>query len=234
MQYKNPYIELCIEGSPSVFKGLTIAEKETLDQHHSVAVYRKSERVISEGEKPKGLYCLVSGKAKLFKVGVGGREQIIRLLRPHSFFCYRALYSESHFPFSVTAIESSAIIIMEKQHISTVLRRNNEMAVRFIKLLTEELAFASNRIISLTQKHVRGRIAETVLLLRDVYGLDADGLTIKASLSRDDIAHMSNMTTSNAIRILSDFASEGLIYLEGKRILITDLRKLSAVSESGE
>jgi CRP-like cAMP-binding protein len=187
-----------------------------------------------EGDKPRGLFCLVSGKAKLFKVGVGGREQIIRMLRPHSFFCYRSLYSESHYPFSVTTIESSDVVILDKQYISAIVRQNNDMAVRFIKLLTEELAFASNRLISLTQKHVRGRIAESILLLRDVYGLETDGQTIRIQLPREDIAHLSNMTTSNAIRILSDFASEGMISLQGKRILIRDIRRLETVSESGE
>ena len=234
MQYKDPYIELCIEESPSVFKGLTQADKETLDEHHHFAVLKKGESIIKEGDRPKGLFCLVSGKAKIFKVGVGRREQIIRMLRPHSFFCYRSLYSDSHYPFSVTALENAIVVIFEKQTISGLVRKNSDLAVRFIKLLTEELAFTNNRLISLTQKHVRGRIAESILLLREVYGLDADGRTLKVLLSREDVAHLSNMTTSNAIRILSDFASEGMITLEGRRMIILDLRRLENVSGSGE
>ncbi len=234
MQYKDPYIELCIEGSPSVFKNITQAEKEALDQHHQYAVIKKGEFIIKEGEKPKGLFCLVSGKAKIFKVGVGGRAQIIRMLRPHSFFCYRSLYSDSHYPFTVTALENAVVVIFEKQSLSAIVRKNPDLGVRFIKLLTEELAFSNNRLISLTQKHVRGRIAESILMLRDIYGLDTDGRTIKVLLSREDIAHLSNMTTSNAIRILSDFGKEGMISLEGRRMAIEDLRRLESVSESGE
>ena len=234
MLYKDPYIELCIEESPSVFKGLTQSDKEVLDQHHQYAVLKKGEAFIREGERPKGLFCLVSGKAKIFKVGVGGREQIIRMLRPHSFFCYRSLYSDSYYPFSVSALENAVVVTFEKQTISGLVRKNSELAVRFIKLLTEELAFTNNRLISLTQKHVRGRIAESILLLRDIYGLDADGRSLKVFLSREDVAHLSNMTTSNAIRILSDFASEGIIMLEGRRMTILDFRRLENVSESGE
>lgn len=234
MQYKDPYLEICIDGSPSIFKGLTQSDKEVLDQHHSIAVFRKGEMIIREGEKPKGLFCLVSGKAKIFKVGVGSREQIIRMLRPHSFFCFRSLYSDSHFPFSVSALENSVVVILEKQSISGLVRRNADLAVRFIKLVTEELAFSNNRLISLTQKHVRGRIAESLLLLRDVYGLDTDGRTLKVLLSRDDIAHLSNMTTSNAIRILSDFSREGIITIEGRKIIIQDFKYLETINESGE
>jgi CRP-like cAMP-binding protein len=233
MQYQNPYVELCIEGNPSIFKGLTQAEREALDQHHLVSVFKKGEAIIRNGEKPKGIICLVSGRAKICKIGVGGREQIIRMLRPQSFFCYRSLYSDSYYPFTVTSLESSAVVILERQCVSGIVRRNADLAVRFIKLLTEELAFANNRLISLTQKHVRGRIAESLLLLREVYGLEADGRTLKVLLSREDIAHLSNMTTSNAIRILSDLSSEGVIELEGRKITLLDFRKLEILSESG-
>jgi CRP/FNR family transcriptional regulator, polysaccharide utilization system transcription regulator len=234
MQYRNPYIELCIEGPSSIFKGLSQSEKESIEMHHSVALFRKSETIIREGGKPKGLYCIVSGKAKISKTGVGGREQILRMLRPESFISYRSLYSDSHFPFNVTAVESSAVVIFEKQCMSGIIKHNAELGLRFIKVLTEELTFSNNRIISLTQKHVRGRVAESLLILRDAYGTEADGRTLRVLLSREDIAHMSNMTTSNAIRILSDFASESLIELEGRKIMIIDEENLQTVSESGE
>ncbi len=234
MQYRNPYIELCIEGSSSIFKGLSHDEKESIDLHHTVALFSRGETIIREGEKPKGLVCIASGKAKVSKVGVGGREQIIRMLRPQSFFSYRSLYSDSHFPFNVVAVENSAVVIFEKHCMSDILKHNAELAIKFIKMLTEELAFSNNRLISLTQKHVRGRVAESLLILRDAYGTEADGQTIRVMLSREDIAHMSNMTTSNAIRILSDFSSEKLINLEGRKIMILEGESLQKVSESGE
>jgi CRP-like cAMP-binding protein len=103
-----------------------------------------------------------------------------------------------------------------------------------MKVISEDLINSYDRIISLTQKHVRGRLAESILLLRDTYGLDADGRTIRVQLSREDIAHLSNMTTSNAIRTLSNLATERIIDINGRKIIILNIQKLEEISESGQ
>lgn len=234
MQYRNPYVEMCIEGSSSIFKGLSQNEKESINSHHVVALYPKGETIVKKGEKPKGLYCIASGKAKMAGDGVGGREQIVCMLKPQNIFSYRTLYSDSHFPFNVVAVENSAVVIIEKHCILNIVKHNAEIALKFIRILTEDLISSGTRLVSLTQKHVRGRLAESLLILRDIYGTETDDQTLRVILSREDIAHMSNMTTSNAIRILSDFASEKLIGLEGKKIIILDFEGLRTVSESGE
>jgi CRP-like cAMP-binding protein len=234
MQYKDPYIELCIEGASSVFRGLSQADKEVLDQHHVVVNLRKGETIISEGTKPKGLICLVSGKAKLFMVGAGNREQILKMLRPHSYLAYRSLFSDVSFPFDAVAIEESAVVILEKHTMSRILRQNSELAIRFLKIISDDLLFADKRLISLTQKHVRGRLAESILLLRETYGTEADGRTLRVLLSREDLAHLSSMTTSNAIRTLSVLVSENILDIEGRKIVILNLSKLEAISDSGQ
>ena len=79
MKYKNPYIEFCLDGPHSIFKSLSQKEKETIVQYHTYAQYRKGELLLKEGEKPHGLICLTSGKVKIFKEGVGGRNQEVVL-----------------------------------------------------------------------------------------------------------------------------------------------------------
>jgi CRP-like cAMP-binding protein len=234
MQYRNPYIELCIEGASSIFKGLSQAEKEILDHHHTYLNYRKGNLLISEGEKPRGFAILVSGKAKLFKTGAGGREQIIKLLRPQSVIIYRSLFGDNPYPFSSEAFEESTVVTIEKTPLLKILKLNTELAVRFMKLMADELIYTNNRLISLTQKHVRGRMAESLLLLRDTYGLEADGKTMRVMLPREDFAHLSNMTTSNAIRTLSNFAAEKIIDIERRKIMIRNPLKLEEISESGQ
>jgi CRP-like cAMP-binding protein len=88
-------------------------------------------------------------------------------------------------------------------------------------------------LISLTQKHVRGRLAESILLLRETYGTEADGKTLRVLLSREDMAHLSSMTTSNAIRTLSVLVSENILDIEGRKIVILNLSKLEATAIRG-
>jgi CRP/FNR family transcriptional regulator, polysaccharide utilization system transcription regulator len=233
MQYINPYIELCLEGSSSIFKGLNQKDKETLVQYHSLAIIKKGQYLFKEGEKPKGLICLASGKIKVYKVGVGVRGQILKLVRQQGFIGYKTLFSDNPWPVSAIAIEDSAVCIFEKNSFVKILKKNPELSFKFIRVISDELVFSNNRIVSLTQKHIRGRLAESLLLIRDTYGYEADGITIRVTLSREDIANLSNMTTSNAIRTLSNLASEGIIEIGGRKISILDNITLEHISELG-
>jgi CRP-like cAMP-binding protein len=233
MQYKNPQIELCLEGSSSVFKGLNSRDKENIIKHHTITRVNKGGFLFKEGEKTPGLICLVSGKVKIFKVGAGGREQIIKMVKKQELIGYRNLFDEHTWSYSSAAVEDSVICILEKRTIAGIIKKNEDVSYKLNRLLCDELRFSYNRIISLTQKHVRARLAESLLMLIGIYGFEDDGKTLSATLSRDDIAHLSNMTTSNAIRTLSALASEGNIELKGRKIKILDRSNLERISALG-
>lgn len=227
------HISNCIENDLSVFKELNQKEKETLISNCTCATYKKGDIVYKEGDNPVGLIILSEGKIKVFKEGVGGREQIIRMAKPVGFIGYRALFAEDIYNSSAVAIEDSIAVILDKKNLLKVVRSNPELAFSIIKFMAVELGFANSRTVTLTQKHIRGRLAESLLFLKDTYGYAEDEQTIKVYLSREDIANLSNMTTSNAIRTLSTFASEKVISLDGRKIKILDLKKLEKISEMG-
>lgn len=223
----------CIENKVSVFNVLTKEEKDLLIQHHTCSRYKKGDIIYKEGDKPTGLICLSEGKVKIFKEGVGGREQIVRMAKPVGFIGYRALFAEENYLASAEAIEDSMICIIEKESVHKVLQSNFKFMMNIIKSLATELGFSNNRTVTLTQKHIRGRLAESLIFLKDTYGFEDDGSTIKVYLSREDIANLSNMTTSNAIRTLSAFANEDVIGIDGRRIKLLDLPKLERISDLG-
>ena len=76
-------------------------------------------------------------------------------------------------------------------------------------------------------------MAEALLFLRDSYGLEEDDCTLSIYLSREDLANMSNMTTSNAIRTLSTFANEKLIAIDGRKIKLINIEELEDISKKG-
>jgi CRP-like cAMP-binding protein len=110
---------------------------------------------------------------------------------------------------------------------------NSDLAWYFIQDLSIDLGIADKRAVSLTQKHIRGRLAESLIFLRDNYGVEEDGATISIYLSREDLANLSNMTTSNAIRTLSTFANEKIIAMDGRKIKIIDEDQLRKISKIG-
>lgn len=233
MQSQTGHIEFCLENSASIFRGLSQKEKEIIAENHLYAEFGKGQVIYREGEKTRGILCLTSGKVKLFSVGVGGREQILKVMKTGDLSGCNTLYTETVWQESAVALEESAVCFIERNSLLRIMKKNPDLAFRFSRHLSLELHTSNRRLISLTQKHVRGRIAESLLLLRDVYGFESDSRTLRARMSREDLAHLSNMTTSNAIRTLSNMQSEGILELKGKSILILDGGKLEHISGTG-
>jgi CRP-like cAMP-binding protein len=221
------------ENSKSVFNVLNEDEKELLKRNISCIIYKKGEVIFTEGDKPTGLIFLAEGKVKIFKEGVGGREQIIRMARPVGFIGYRAFFAEEMHNATAVTIEDSVTCHLDRDTLMQVLKSNLSLSLNLLKSFATELGLSYNRTVTLTQKHIRGRLAESLIFLKDTYGYEKDGSTLKIYLSREDIASLSNMTTSNAIRTLSSFASDSILALDGKKIKITDLEKLQRISEMG-
>ncbi|MCL3779635.1 Crp/Fnr family transcriptional regulator [Prolixibacteraceae bacterium JC049] len=222
-----------LDDNQSIFELLTPEEKEELDQNITCTNYKKNDFIFKEGEKPSGILYLSEGKVKIFKEGVGGREQIVRMAKSHGMIGYRSLLADEVHIASCVALEDSVVCAISASFVFNRLLRNPDFAAQIIRLLAIELGFANNRTVTLTQKHIRGRLAESLLLLHSKYGFEADGLTLKVYLSREDLANLSNMTTSNAIRTLSSFAGEGIIAIDGRKIKILDVQGLDRVCKLG-
>lgn len=231
MHYQNSNIENCLEGTSSLFKGLNQKEKELIVQHHTVATIKKGGYLFREGEKGRGLVYIASGKAKVCRTGVAGREHIIKMLKNQDMTGFQNLFTETTWSASAVATEESVICTLEKQNLLKILRSNPEVLIKIGKLLSEELSYSYDKMVSLTQKHVRGRLVESLLMLARIYGFEADGKTIKVCLSRSDLAHLSNMTTSNAIRTLSNLVSEGNIKIKGRKITLLNTANLEKISD---
>lgn len=177
--------------------------------------------------------CLLKGKVKIYKDGVGGRSQIIRLIRPVQYFGYRAYFANEDYVTAASAFESATIGFLPMEIVETQIRKNNQLAYFFIKELAKDLGISDARTVNLTQKHIRGRLAESLIVLKENYGLEEDGATLNIYMAREDLANLSNMTTSNAIRTLSCFANEKIIVVDGRKIKIIDEEKLKKISRFG-
>lgn len=212
---------------------LTEQEKETLLQQSNIQLYRKNEVIYSEGEVPHYLFCLISGKVKIYKEGVGGRAQIVRVVKPVEYFGYRAAFAGEDYVTSAAAFEQTTIVRCPVKTVAALLQQNARLGWFFIQRLSANLGQADERTVSLTQKHIRGRLAESLLFLKQNYGVEEDGSTLSIYLSREDLANLSNMTTSNAIRTLSMFAAERIVAIDGRKIKIMDEVKLQKISRIG-
>lgn len=113
------------------------------------------------------------------------------------------------------------------------MEENIALSLFFVRQLSLDLGVSDQRTVSLTQKHIRGRLAEALLFLQESYGLEEDGATLSIYLTREDLANLSNMTTANAIRTLSAFAAEKIVAIDGRKIKIIDMDAVRKISKIG-
>lgn len=209
---------------------LSSEEKRLVVDNFTIYNFKKNQIIYLENEEPEYLWCLLKGKVKIYKDGVCGRQQILRLIRPVQYFGYRAYFAQEPYVSSTSAFEPSTLGAIPMQIVKQMIDRNNQIAWFFLTELSRNLGNSDSRIVNLTQKHIRGRLAEALIVLRDSYGYEDDNITLKIYMSREDLANLSNMTTSNAIRTLSGFVAEKLLIVDGRSIKIlneTSLRKIS-------
>ena len=221
------------EDMAEIWTRLNSDERRLVVENMEVHTYKKNQLIYAEGDQPEFLWVLLKGKVKKTKEGVGGRVQILRLIRPVQYFGYRAFFAGESYVSSASAFEPSMLGAVPLTLVRDMISNNNQLAWFFIQELSRNLGGSDTRIVNLTQKHIRGRLAEALIVLLDNYGYEDDGSTLRIYMAREDLANLSNMTTSNAIRTLSGFVSEKLITVDGRKICILNEPMLRKISKFG-
>lgn len=223
----------CTNKENSLFTDISEENKIRINDAKIHCEYKKGEVIFKEGLLPTGLICLNRGKVKIFKEGIGGKEQIIRLARPIELIGYRALFAGEKYNSSAVALEDSTVCHIDKDVVMEVISNDPQLALKIIKRLAIELGEAKTRIVNLTQKHLRGRLAEALLIIYNRFGVNPETGYLDINLGRNDLADLSNMTASNASRTLSQFIDEKIIHVSGKKIQILNLEKLKWLNNHG-
>lgn len=198
-----------------------------------VRKFKKNEHIYNLHDTPRHALFLASGKVKVYKGGTVGRKQIIRAIKPNEFFGYRAYFADQDYGTGAIALEPCIVAFIPIGFLLQLMEEHFNIGLFFIKTLSTEIGKSDDRTITLTQKHVRGRLAEALLFLKESYGMEADEQTLSIYLSREELSTLCNMTTSNCIRTLSAFATENIIALDGRKIRILEEDLLHQISERG-
>ena len=222
----NPSCQHCKDRFTSIFCKAEQKHLELIDNAKECSVYRKGQIVFHEGAYPFGVYCINDGKIKLSHSGDDGREQIVRLVKAGDIMGYKALLSNERYTATATALEDSSICFIPKDLFLNILQKDASLSFEMMRILSSELRKAELKITHLAQKPVRERLAETLLFIKETYGLEADGHTLSVRLSREEIANLVGTATESAIRLLSEFRKDGMIELEGKKIRLLDLSEI--------
>jgi len=215
-----------------VFCHLELPDLVQLDTYKINNTYKKGQMIFYEGNQSLGLYCINSGRVKLYKSLSNGSQQILRIAGPGDLLGYRSFFASENYHASAEVLEDSNICFIDPQVFFSILSKNPDLALTLIKKLARELRVAENLAVSITHKNARERMAELLLILKEAYGAPVKkGIRIELKLSRLEMAEMIGCTQETSIRLLSDFKKEGLIGVQERSITLYDLQTL--LNEAG-
>lgn len=215
---------------PEVFQFMTDKEFDTLDKTKYEVSYKAGEVIFKRGTKTAQLMFLTTGLAKSYIEGYGDKNLIIRLIKPFEIIGVLASYVGSQHQFSVMSIEDCNCSFYDLEIYKNIARNNSKV----YDILTQSICVHSmqyyNKFISLTQKQVNGRIAETILYLyNDIYQTNP----INLSITKFDIADMTGMSKDTTTRVLKSLDNEQIIKVQNNTITIIDIEKLTQISNNG-
>lgn len=213
-----------------LFEDLPQYDKETLQKVMQVKNYRKNEAIFTEGTIPNGIFFLKNGKVKKYKVDNDGREQIIYIYNAGEFFGYSAILSNDTYGDTTLAIENSVIAFISKENFLRILDHSDFFSKLLLKSLSHEFSVMANLMTVLSQRTVRERVALSLLILHRKYQSNIAEDKTYITLSRTDLANMVGTANETLARILHDFREDHLIVMEGRKILLIDLERLTRIA----
>ena len=224
-----PACEDCLVNGHSLFRDLTPEEMDTVNNGKGCSLYKRGNIIYHEGNRINGFYCVNSGIIKIYKTGIDGKEQIIRFAKKNDIIGFRSVLSKELACTTAKVIEDAILCFIPSENLFSLVKENAAFSMQLMQLTCKELGEANNFITDIAQKTVRERLAEILLLLMDTFSLD-DKKVLQISLTREELANMVGTATESVIRLLSEFKTDRLIDLHGRKISLLDIPGLKKIA----
>lgn len=226
----NDKCESCIVKKFNGLKKLNTEQLRCISEQKTTHTFKKGEVIFEEGEHLNGVFCVRNGIAKLSKLSPNGKNQIIKFVSRGEVLGQRSVIAEEPANLRAVAINDMSSCFIPKHIIFENLQKNNNFSLELLQNMAHELKEADDVIVTISQKPVKNRIAETLLFLESTFGVDDEGfLTIQ--LSREDISNIVGTATESCIRMLSELKKEEIIATSGKKIKILNKPAMQKLSE---
>ncbi|WP_317899908.1 Crp/Fnr family transcriptional regulator [Aurantibacillus circumpalustris] len=210
---------------------IPVQEKSELLNNAALIRLKKKSILYAEGEIPKGVYVIKSGKVKVSQLNVNGAVQIFFIYSSGDLFGHRPILCDGKHPVTAVALEDSELLFIEKDHFQNVLRNSNQLSTIFLQSVSHEFTVLVNRINIFAQRSIKERLAYFLLVLNDKYKLpEQSNEQAEIKVNRSDLASCTGTSLENLVRTLRDFKDQNFIRTDGKSIYITDFEALYSLT----
>jgi CRP-like cAMP-binding protein len=212
-----------------LFRHLSDKELQKISLNKITESYKRGSIIYQEGNRMKGFYCVQSGITKIYKTGFDGKEQIIRFAKSGDIIGYRSVMSNEPACTTAEVLEACTLCHIPAELLMELVKTNGFFAVELMKLTCKELGEANSYITDIAQKTVKERLAEILIHLDKEFGVNGEGV-LNISLTREELSNIVGTATESIIRLLSEFKTDQLIELNGRKIKILDMPGLKYIA----
>lgn len=218
-----------------IFSGLTEPELNFLAQRAVPRHYTPGEIVFAEGEPCAGLYVVERGHIRIFKTSPSGREQVLTIDGPGSSVAEVPVFDGGNYPASGAAADEATLLFVSKQDFQALCLAHPQVALKVLRIVGSRLRRLVGIIEELSFTTVRHRLASFLVRLAQHDGkTTAKGIEIILPASHQELAAQIGTVRELVSRNLSRFQAEGLLTVEGRDVIIRNLKALEAELDSSE
>jgi CRP-like cAMP-binding protein len=212
------------------FQHLTNSELQMIDDNRYEATFRPGEIMLKQGSPTSNALFMSTGIAKAYIEGIKEKNFILGITLPGMLIMGPGAFVNSRHSYSVAAITTVHACFISFDVIRHLVSVNGQFATGFIEDLSAKSLKSHNRMVSLAQKRMSGRLADALIYLSEEVFFSDDYEMI---LSRQELGEMTSMAKECVVRILKEFEESGVIYSDSSKIKILDKEKLIQISEKG-
>jgi CRP/FNR family cyclic AMP-dependent transcriptional regulator len=209
-----------------IFSDLSSDQLDEIGRVGLYRTYKKESIVLFENEEGAALFIIAKGAVKISRFGNDSKEVIFAVLHESDIFGEMSLLDEDERSATVTAIEDSQIFSIKRDDFLELLKKNHEVVVALLKVLSQRLRSADMKIKALSMHDAEGKIAAVLIQLADDLGIIKEGkVKIERLPFQHEIANMAGTSRETISRTLHTFAKKGYVELEGSGLKILNYEK---------
>jgi CRP/FNR family transcriptional regulator, dissimilatory nitrate respiration regulator len=216
-----------ISGIP-LFEGLYIDQKQDLALISRQMKYTRGQRIFSEGDEGNGLYVVLNGQVKIFKMSPAGKEQILHIFGPGNPFGEIAMFAGQSFPANAEAFSDCRVLFFPRDGFIECIRNDPSLAFNMLAVMSRRLRKFATLIEDLSLKEVPGRLAAYLLFLSREKGEPEE---VNLDVSKGQLASLLGTIPETLSRILAKMGKQGLIEVNGSNIILRDPNGLEDLAE---
>lgn len=183
--------------------------------------------IFEEGAPCAGLWIVVEGRIKVFRISPEGREQVLHVDGPGATLGEVPLFDRAGYVASATAQTAARLLWLPRRELDALCQRHPEVAVAIIATLVRRVRAFAGLAGDLTLRSVRVRLGRLVLDEAGRTGrLTRDGVEVTLPGTRAEIAARVGTVREPLSRALAALSREGLVTVRGRRLLVRDVKGL--------